>query len=178
MWQTANEYNNDYFEVEKSTNLINIETIAKVQGAGFSNTIIDYLVTDKNPYSGVSYYRLKQVDFDGTRSYSDWVAVEFKDINELENTNNKLVIEPEIEILSAYPNPTNDVVKILYNSSCNQEVQYSIFDYTGRLLDNGTHNSIKGENEIDLNFQTYENSVYIVIIKASKSTDQIKIIKN
>ncbi len=178
VWQTANEYNNDYFEVEKSTNLINIETIAKVQGAGFSNTIIDYLVTDKNPYSGVSYYRLKQVDFDGTRSYSDWVAVEFKDINELENTNNKLVIEPEIEILSAYPNPTNDVVKILYNSSCNQEVQYSIFDYTGRLLDNGTHNSIKGENEIDLNFQTYENSVYIVIIKASKSTDQIKIIKN
>ncbi len=46
-----------------------------MEGAGNSNTLLHYSEKDRNPLSGVSYYRLKQVDFDGTYKYSDVVSV-------------------------------------------------------------------------------------------------------
>lgn len=70
-WQTATEINNDYFEIERSANGVDFEFVTKTMGAGNSNTILNYEAVDNAPLNGISYYRLKQVDFDGTTTYSE-----------------------------------------------------------------------------------------------------------
>ena len=75
VWVTASEINNDYFTVERSQDLIHYETVTTRDGAGNSNQPITYTDVDPRPYSGISYYRLKQTDFDGSYTYSAPVSV-------------------------------------------------------------------------------------------------------
>ena len=63
-WATASEINNDYFEVLRSSNGNEFESIVTIDGAGNSNEILNYEFEDDNPYPGVSYYKLKQIDFE------------------------------------------------------------------------------------------------------------------
>ncbi len=65
-WTTASEKNNDYFEIEKSKDGIFFTPIAKIDGHGNSLATHHYFAEDTQPYCGISYYRLKQVDYDGT----------------------------------------------------------------------------------------------------------------
>lgn len=72
-WQTAAEINNDYFEVQYSSNGVDFVTLDFISGKGNSNDIKNYSFSDyNNPLNG--FYRLKQVDFDGSFEYSDIVA--------------------------------------------------------------------------------------------------------
>ena len=73
-WSTASEINNDYFVIEKSTDAINFFPIATVQGNGNSNTVLSYTYTDETPNYATTYYRLKQVDFDGKFEYFNVVV--------------------------------------------------------------------------------------------------------
>ena len=70
-WQTASEHNNDFFTVERSADGFNFEPILHKDGAGNSTTLLSYSDKDLQPLEGVSYYRLKQTDFDGAYEYSD-----------------------------------------------------------------------------------------------------------
>lgn len=83
-WSTATETNSDYFTVEKSFDGTNWEIIGFVTSAGNSNQQIDYTFTDNNAQEGVSYYRLKQTDFDGKFEYFAAVAVEVASISNFE----------------------------------------------------------------------------------------------
>jgi len=78
VWTTASETNNDYFTVERSKNGLDFEDIIKMDGAGTSGRGITYLAVDDNPLPNVSYYRLKQTDYDGTFTYSKIVAVNLR----------------------------------------------------------------------------------------------------
>lgn len=69
-WKTVSEINNDFFSVERSSDAINWELVFEKDGAGNSNTTLYYSGSDEKPYNGVSYYRLKQTDFNGAYSYS------------------------------------------------------------------------------------------------------------
>jgi hypothetical protein len=90
-WSTGSEINNDYFTVEraKDTRLnagggqgIAFEEVLRKAGAGNSSVTQNYSALDSHPYSGISYYRLKQTDYDGSTSYSNIVSVSIND-NEL-----------------------------------------------------------------------------------------------
>gem|GEM_PF-2592363 len=85
-WATASEINNDFFTLERTTNMREIEIIGRTPGAGNSNSVLRYSYTDRDPHPGISYYRLKQTDYDGSYEYSEWVAVSVNpdDGNELE----------------------------------------------------------------------------------------------
>jgi len=74
-WETAAEINNDYFTVERSKDAIEFEKVGIVDGAGNSTILLNYGIVDEQPYNGISYYRLKQTDYNGNFSYSDIVAV-------------------------------------------------------------------------------------------------------
>ena len=76
-WNTASEINNDYFTVEKSKDAIHFSKLVIVPGSGNSNSEKNYAAKDNSPYNGISYYRLKQTDFDGKFEYSNIVAVDF-----------------------------------------------------------------------------------------------------
>ena len=92
-WATANETDNEYFVVERSTDAYHFEELEIVEGAGNSESIRYYAVTDRFPFEGVSYYRLKQVDFDGKVSYFDIKMI---------NNNDGYTDEHG---LTVYPNP-------------------------------------------------------------------------
>jgi len=75
-WETASEINNDYFQIERSVNGSAWENIGFVEGEGTTTSTTRYEFVDENPLTGISYYRLKQVDFDDKFEYSDKVSVE------------------------------------------------------------------------------------------------------
>ncbi|MBF9223164.1 T9SS type A sorting domain-containing protein [Hymenobacter ruricola] len=76
-WGTASEKNSDYFDVQRSANGLRFETLTKVAAQGSSTARHDYAHRDERPLPGLSYYRLRQVDRDGTFRYSPVVAVRF-----------------------------------------------------------------------------------------------------
>lgn len=78
-WETYSETNNDYFLVERSVDGVEFSEIDWVDGAGTSVSFNSYQVTDFDPIKGLSFYRLKQVDFDGSQGYSHIKAVKFDD---------------------------------------------------------------------------------------------------
>ncbi|MBK8053073.1 MAG: T9SS type A sorting domain-containing protein [Saprospiraceae bacterium] len=74
-WSTASETNNDHFSIERSSDGRNFSVISRVEGAGNSSSRLDYRYSDQSPLPDVSYYRLKQTDYDGKFEYSSIVAV-------------------------------------------------------------------------------------------------------
>lgn len=116
-WITATETNNDYFTIEKSTDALHFEIVGKVKGAGNSTVPHNYSLIDKNPYSSISYYRLKQTDFDGKFTYSDLVAVE----------------SSEKFDFNVFPNPTtNGDINLSIVGNENDEVLIIVNDLLGR----------------------------------------------
>jgi len=81
-WLTSSEINNDYFTVERSIDLENWEVIGTLDGAGNSTEEQSYELIDYRPVTGVSYYRLKQTDFDGKETYSDTRSVQRSNYSE------------------------------------------------------------------------------------------------
>lgn len=96
-WTTASEINNKGFEVQRSQAGVNWQSIEFVPGAGDSNEASSYLYTDPTPFSGINYYRLKQMNDDGTFSFSETITV-----------NNV-----EASKVSIYPNPTTNYINWL-----------------------------------------------------------------
>jgi hypothetical protein len=79
-WVTASEINSDYFLIEKTQDGTNFTEVAKVEAANFSNNTLNYSSVDLNPYEGLSYYRLKEVDNDGQFEYSELRPVQFSKV--------------------------------------------------------------------------------------------------
>jgi hypothetical protein len=75
LWRTASEHESDYFVVERSVDGAVFEEVTRVQSAGESLHAQDYEVVDSEPLSGISYYRLRQVDVDGRYDFSNVVPV-------------------------------------------------------------------------------------------------------
>ena len=74
-WATASEQDNDHFTVERSADGELFHPIQVVDGAGNSNELIEYSVNDVAPLTGINYYRLRQIDVDGSEVISDVIAV-------------------------------------------------------------------------------------------------------
>ncbi len=97
-WSTGSETDNDFFTLERSRDSKEWSGILHIPGAGNSSSRLDYTTTDNRPLPGLSYYRLKQTDFDGAVSYSSIVAV---------SIGNTDASEPYL-----FPNPATDEVTV------------------------------------------------------------------
>jgi hypothetical protein len=127
-WATATELNNSGFEVERcalSAERQAWEKIGFVNGKGTSTEIHNYSFVDENPETGKSFYRLKQIDYDGTYTYSTIAEVNFG-------------LPVQFSLEQNYPNPFNPVTSIKYAISSlstgqagKQFVQLKIFDVIG-----------------------------------------------
>jgi hypothetical protein len=95
-WSTASEENNEKFIIERSVDGLKFESAGEIAGNGNSKELINYTYEDLSSYDGTSYYRLKQVDYDGQYEYSKIIV-------------NKCRGEAEIKI---YPNPTEGEVRV------------------------------------------------------------------
>lgn len=117
VWQTATEHNNEFFTIERMQKS-EFVPIARMRGAGTTNAPQDYQWTDHKPLSGLSYYRLKQTDFNGTSSYSEVVALEI------------------LRDGTPYPNPVKDILH-LDGLSVDDDSNITITDVTGRRVYSG-----------------------------------------
>lgn len=82
-WSTASEINNDLFVLERSSDAIKFTAIGKVGGGGNSTVKLDYSFIDQEPLNGVSYYRLRQVDYDGSYTFSNIIVIDNSSENSL-----------------------------------------------------------------------------------------------
>ncbi len=128
-WATASEKDNDYFEVERSKNAIDFESIGKIKGRGTVELRNDYTFMDESPLKGINYYRLKQVDFDGQFSY----------------TRIESVIKDGDGTISLFPNPTANILKINFEDT-EQIENTTIYNLMGRIVKTISGN--KGQYEI------------------------------
>jgi hypothetical protein len=119
-WVTASEINNDYFYVERSDDGINFFSIGRVDGHGTTSMRNDYTFNDYSPIEGTNYYRLKQVDFNGSVSYSQIVTLEFHRGN--------------MSVTNIKPNPTSGEVNFDFNSPSESSIHVVITDVTGRVV--------------------------------------------
>lgn len=174
IWVTATEINNDYFTLEKSIDGIHFENVAKIDGAGNSSQLLTYSYIDSMPFSGVSYYRLKQTDFDGKYQYSDLKTVNFINENEF--------------YCSLFPNPSDGssfYMKIVSNlsnvSTTNQTLYLHIYNTKGEdifskqlILAEDTKTQII---PLDLN-NRLTKGVYFVSVITQQSIYKHKLIVN
>lgn len=117
-WSTATEINNDYFTLEKATDAVNFTAVVKTNGAGNSNTPLIYSIIDYYPTEGLSYYRLKQTDFNGEYTYSKLVAID--------------VPRQLTEGFSIYPNPFSTSATItISDASQLKNVELKIYNVRG-----------------------------------------------
>ncbi len=152
-WTTASETNNNKFIVERSHDAINFEFVTEQQGAGNSNTILNYKADDKNPFEGIGYYRLKQVDFDGQYTYSDLKSVNVVKQNKFD---------------FSYLNMKDGVVRFGLTNISNS-LDIAIIDLSGRVV-----RSLQLENptqDLEIDLRNYEKGLYLLSV--SNGTESI-----
>ncbi len=74
-WSTVTETDNSHFTVERSQDMTIIEEVGVLTSEGNSTQVQNYNFKDYTPYSGITYYRIKQTDFDGNQSTTDWQSI-------------------------------------------------------------------------------------------------------
>lgn len=116
-WRTASEVNSDYFIIERSPDGVNFEQVSTQAAAGSSYATLHYTILDSEPLDGVSYYRLRQVDLDGSATTSQVVSL-------VPTGNNSIVV---------YPNPTSGPVTIDLGER-HQQAKLTLRDALGRVV--------------------------------------------
>lgn len=134
-WLTASEIDNKGFEVERSKDAKEWETLTFVKGNGTSNEINRYDFTDKIPLKGLNYYRLKQIDIDGTSSYSELETVVFADKN---------------IAVQSWPNPVQNTLHYIVHADENDDLyEAKLYNLIGVELFN-LETEAEAEQTIDL----------------------------
>lgn len=135
VWKTAHEENNAYFIIQRSYDGFDFEQVEIVKGAGTTNALTEYMYLDSSSSSLLTtYYRLKQVDFDGKFEYSNIVylrgdKVDFKDFY-------------------LYPNPLQSGETLHACLGDEDIIKVSIFDMSGNLIESFLKDDIYGNNNI------------------------------
>ncbi len=118
-WVTAMELHNDYFVIERSEDGSNFSAIGIMFGAGNSNTLISYTWQDASPLNTLSYYRLKQMDYNGEYAYSKTISI--------------AGCRKE-QASTVYPNPVSTAFNIAIESDLHASLSLEFFDMQGKLL--------------------------------------------
>ena len=120
-WITATETNSYGFSIERSRNNSSFEEVGFVNAAGNSSSIKNYKFVDNLTVSGKYYYRLKQIDMDGTFEYSPEVEVSINNPDDFSLSQN-------------YPNPFNPSTKVKYSVPFNSNVKLVLYDVLGNKI--------------------------------------------
>jgi hypothetical protein len=148
-WITASETNNDYFTIERSQDGNIFEAISKIIGAGNSIVTKEYSLIDNMPLSGISYYRLRQTDYDGHSTVSEIVVVKHK-------------INKALRLVS-YSVDENYLLKIsLYDM--NKEARIRLFEISGREVFFADVKYTEGFNKLNVQLPALNSGSYILML--------------
>ncbi len=154
-WSTATETNNSGFAIERSSDNTSFEQISFVSGNGSSTEKHNYSFTDASAVTGKYFYRLKQVDFDGSVSFSNTVEVE-------------VGVPAEFSISQNYPNPFNPSTTIKFAVPVESNVTISLFNTLGQQVANVVKgNFTAGSHEYNFNASSLSSGIYFYTIEAN-----------
>lgn len=162
-WTTESERDNDYFAVERSSDGTHFEEIARTNSTGNTTNETKYYAMDEDPFVGINYYRLRQVDINGDEHYS-----ELKSIN---------ILDDFYDILSVIPNPTNDRSEIIFNTYTNENADLKMYNARGALIEHASISCQAGGNRMEIDLSGQEDGIYMLIITTHDKTHTAKIIK-
>jgi hypothetical protein len=163
-WETASETNNQMFEIERKAENTGFITIGYVEGAGTTTELQEYSYVDRTADAGKYFYRLKQIDFQGTYEYSDEIEVD---------VNGPLTFALE----QNYPNPFNPTTNIKYSVPQSSYVKLAVYNLVGEevtiLVDGFTE---AGFYEVTFNASNLPSGAYFYKLQSGSKVEVKKML--
>jgi len=156
-WVTATEINNKEFVIERSVlDDLNFKTIGKVNGHGTTLQQQQYEFIDSNPVVGTSYYRLKQIDLDGTTTYSKVLAI-----------TRKTLITTTMRV---YPNPATEFINVATgNLIIGEQLLIQVVNLQGKVMYEQMHQYSNKSQDLNIPLTALPaGSYYLVLMKDGK----------
>jgi hypothetical protein len=155
-WSTSQEENNNYYAIEKSADGHNWKQVAVVMGAGTSSLVNKYTYTEKNISDAVVYYRIRQVDMNGSAFYS---AIRFLRNNGIS------------QVTNIYTSP-NKTVTIDFNSDVKDNVSIQLINTSGQVI--VRRNFSQASYRLIVNAMSASSGVYVVRVSDGKGWSEVK----
>ena len=153
-WTTATELNNKGFEIEQSFDNNNFSEIGFVPGFGTTSESKSYSFKISDAPSGVQYYRLKQIDFDGT--YEQYNSIEVD-----------VPIVQEFALYQNHPNPFNPSTTISFSLPVESNISIKLFNILGQQVATIANSDFQaGSHKIEFNGQDLSSGTYIYTLEA------------
>ena len=165
-WSTENELNNDYFIVQKSVDGKNFTNLTKVKGGGLSINLLEYSATDFSVSSPYTYYRLKQVDFDGNVNYSETI--------EIRNDNHQ-------KLITLIDDPLNGPRIEFDHFPVNGWSTVQIHDLSGRVIfETGIELEDGAAELISQDFDRLKSGVYFIVVSNGQfsTSEKVSVIRD
>jgi hypothetical protein len=166
-WTTATEINTDYFDIERSTDSKNFESVGQVKAAGQSKSPLTYTFEDDNALQKINYYRLKTVDLDGSFSLSNTVTI----------VNNNKISEP----FKLFPSVVSNTLNLKYEAD-GKPSNWRIVDAFGKVVQQsfGSKKGVYTEGSLSevLDVSNLPNGVYLFQLIQQNGTQVARFIKN
>jgi Secretion system C-terminal sorting domain len=154
-WTTATEVNNQGFEIERSEDGISFSNIGFVPGFGTTTEPKSYSYTDQSINSGKYYYRLQQIDYNGSFNYSNVVEVEVS-------------LPTEFSLEQNYPNPFNPLTSIQFSLPVDAQVTIGVYNLVGEKVDEVVNKDFStGSHKVNFNASTLTSGIYFYQIDAT-----------
>jgi|GEM_PF-1831870 len=162
-WTTATEINSDYFTVERSADGLNFQKLLKIQAAGNSLGLRQYQALDDQPLIGISYYRLRQADLDGSESLTPIVAVQRG--------------QTASSTAAVWPNPTSGLLQWSGNVSRNGVYTVSVMNLTGVEVLRQTLDLEAGVQSFGLDISAFPQGSYLLRVQGADEVRTSRVVK-
>ena len=162
-WQTASETNNNGFEIQRSAEGKTFESLSFVKGHGTTAEKQSYSFADETPLS-ISYYRLKQMDFDGKFKYSPVKSVFLR--------------QAKTSTIKIYPNPTSDESYLNIISPDETTTSVKLYNANGQIVKQLLSKVVAGSNTIPLDMWSLPTGIYLITLEVNNIPFSMKISKN
>lgn len=163
-WITDSEVNNDYYGVERSEDGLKFKQIALVEGNGTTTTVTHYEFLDNEAPEELTYYRLRQVDFDGEVTYSPIISI-----------SNNVRTEGTVEVII---NNDKDELYATFQSKTEIPVNAQIIDFSGNVLITQKRETSRGSNILVFETDNLVPGAYLIRIEQDGVTSKAKFVLN
>lgn len=163
-WSTVSETNNDHFEVYRSADANTFERIGTLDGAGTALGQNAYYFLDRNPISGTSHYKIRQVDIDGRYEDTEVISLNFA---------------PPVGMswLEVGPVPTTAQVDLTFLSDQDQDLSLQVFGIRGEIVIQERVAAKMGSNALNLDLSQFEGGVYYLRLAGKSGKLDYKLMK-
>ena len=162
-WRTSSEKNNDHFVVERSADGRTFQPLSTVPGAGTTSVTTNYTATDAHPLPGISYYRLQQLDLDGSVHYAPIISVQLA-----------ATALASAGTLEAYPNPTTDRLTLDLRNLTTGATRAQLRNLAGQLV---LEQPVADGTMPELSMAALPTGIYLLQVHTASTTLTQRLVK-